>query len=133
PVFTQNVNQGTTVTTLSVSRTTVFFRQKINLSANVASSGGGPLTGTVTFTDNGKVVGTIAPDGAGNASLPGLILGTLGNHTIFAVYGGDANNTGSSSDDSGTTANVQQSPHPATPNQPSNLRSFESLTCLLGL
>jgi len=118
PVFTQNVNQGSTVTTLSASRTTVNFRQKLNVSANVVSSGGGPLTGTVTFTDNGKVVGTIAPNGAGNASLPGLILGTLGNHTIFAVYGGDPNQTGSSSDDSGTTANVQQSPHPATPNQP---------------
>ncbi|PYX80548.1 MAG: hypothetical protein DMG66_02710, partial [Acidobacteria bacterium] len=113
-VFTQNVNQATTTTTLFVSRATVFFRQKLDISANVVSSSGAPLAGNVTFTDNGKVIGIVAP----NTPPFSITLGTLGNHTIFAVYGGDPNQTGSSSDDSGTTANVQQSPHPATPNQP---------------
>ena len=113
-VFTQNVNQATTTTTLFVSRATVFFRQKLDISANVVSSSGAPLAGNVTFTDNGKVIGIVAP----NTPPLSITLGTLGNHTIFAAYGGDPNQTGSNSDDSGTTASVQQSPHPATPNQP---------------
>src|SRR5207248_4382485 len=117
-VFTQSVNLGSTSTTLSVSRTTLFFRQKIDLSANVVSGTGAALAGTITFTENGNVLGVVAPDGAGNASVTVIILGTIGNHTIRAEYDQDPNQSGSNSDDSGTTANVQQSPRPATPNQP---------------
>src|SRR5207245_1274270 len=52
--------------------------------------GTGTPTGTVTFTDGSTTVATATLDSNGNATYTTSTL-TIGNHTITATYGGDAN------------------------------------------
>lgn len=53
-------------------------------------TGAGPLTGTVTFTENGVFIGsTNVVDGQASIFLIGF---ALGDHTITATYSGDASN-----------------------------------------
>ncbi len=88
---TQNVRKATTATLTSTSTTS-----GVNLNMNV-SGVGGPPTGTVSFYEiiNGvqTLLGTVNVVN-GNASLFANL--ASGNHTILAVYSGDANFNGAS-------------------------------------
>jgi Big-like domain-containing protein len=78
------------VVSLSASTGSSFFGQSVTLTASVSldGPGTGPPTGTVTFDDGGSALGTI-PLEAGRAA---LTIGDLGpgDHSITAVYSGDA-------------------------------------------
>ncbi|MHB8577319.1 MAG: Ig-like domain-containing protein [Dehalococcoidia bacterium] len=82
-------------TTLNASTLSVVAGQPVAFSATV--SGVGPIpTGTVSFTDNGTLIGTVALSGGVaslNTSTPFFTPGTV--HSIVATYSGDANYTGS--------------------------------------
>jgi sugar lactone lactonase YvrE len=123
--FFLNVQPGTTVTSLA--------------SAANPSAGGGPLlltvvvsgnttmpTGDVTFLDGSTLLGTslLSKTGVAALQLSGLAL-TVGDHSIVAVYGGDAINNGSSSsalvqtvNSAVTTAVVKSSLNPASQGAP---------------
>lgn len=58
-----------------------------SLPANAATYG--QATGTVVFSDNGNVIGTVAVSSTGTAELPGYTL-AIGKHSITAAYSGDA-------------------------------------------
>jgi hypothetical protein len=71
----------------------ISFATKVN-----SSSAGSPnATGSVSFYDGSKLLGTVAVNATGNANLPAQIL-NLGYHTITAKYSGGTNyGTGSTS------------------------------------
>jgi hypothetical protein len=91
------------------------FGQVVLLTATVTP---GAATGTVTFNDGNKNLGMVTLSG-GVASLSISTLGA-GSHNITAVYGGDANNAGSTSNavseivsKANTTTNLISSPNPS--------------------
>jgi hypothetical protein len=71
--------------------------QPITLTAivGVVAPGGGVLTGTITFFDGATALATVAVPGAGKPV--SVTLSGPGTHTLFAIYSGDANFTGSTS------------------------------------
>ena len=79
-------------TTLAGSASQIVSGQQVSFSASV--SGNNP-TGTVTFLDGGNTLTTIDLT-AGQATLV-MDYQIAGSHSITAVYNGDANNAGSSS------------------------------------
>jgi Bacterial Ig-like domain (group 3)/FG-GAP-like repeat/Galactose oxidase, central domain len=64
--------------------------------ANVTGSGGGTATGSITFKDGASMLGTGTLNGTGLATLSASTLAP-GQHSITAVYGGDALNLPSTS------------------------------------
>jgi hypothetical protein len=89
---TQTVNAVSTITALSSSVGTSVFGQSVTFIANVTPNA---ATGTVTFKDGSKTLGTgILSAGSASFSINSL---TVGSHTITAVYGGDTNDNGSTS------------------------------------
>ena len=91
----QTINQRTTTTTISASPTSSIYGQPVTLTASVNP---GSTTGTVYFYDGATILNPIgaAVNGSGTASFTVTSL-TVGSHQINAVYGGDANNLGSTS------------------------------------
>ena len=89
--LTQVVNPAPTATSVSSSSTNPVFGTSITLTATV--SGGVSPTGTVTFKDGATTLGTGMVSGT-TATFSTASL-TVGDHSITAVYGGDANNAGS--------------------------------------
>jgi hypothetical protein len=86
--------QPTTTTTITPSVNPPLANQPLVLTANVIGTGGsGSPTGTVTFTNNGIVIGTATLLG-GVASLTTTL--PVGSDTIVATYGGDSVYSGSS-------------------------------------
>lgn len=75
----KNLDQGT-----SSTPNTTNWGDRVTLTATVSTGIGAP-SGTVTFTDNGFLLGTVQMDAAGNASITTNLL-TPGNHTITASY-----------------------------------------------
>ena len=63
--------------------------------ASAAANPGGVPSGTLTLTDNGNTLATLALDAAGTASYSTRAL-TVGSHTIAAVYSGDASTAAAS-------------------------------------
>ena len=115
--LTQTVNQAATTTTSLVSSANPSaFAQNITLTATVLQA---TATGTITFVDGTTPLGTATvANGAASFSTAGL---ATGSHSITAVYGGDANNAGSSSailiQSVGlvsSTISLTASPNPAT-------------------
>ena len=82
----------TTSTTLSLSAISVTVGQSVTLTA--AISGSSP-SGTVTFKDGSTTIGT-GTVSSGKASLS-TTFKTAGSHSLTAVYGGNTNNTSSTS------------------------------------
>src|SRR5207249_5465091 len=67
----------------------------VTFTASVTSPVTGTLTGTVTFQDGASALGTgTLSGGTVTFTTSGL---TAGTHSITAIYGGDANFTGSTS------------------------------------
>jgi hypothetical protein len=91
-VVTQTVNPVSTVTVLSSSIGTSVFGQSVTFTASVTPNA---ATGTVTFKDGNKTLGTATLSG-GSASLSSNTL-AVGSHSITAVYSGDTNDNGSTS------------------------------------
>lgn len=90
-VLTQTVNRTGSTTAVSSSLNPSSTGQPVTFTATVAPGAGatGSPSGTVTFMDGATTLGS-APLSAGTATFSTSSLGA-GNHTITAVYGGDAN------------------------------------------
>ena len=95
PTLSQLVQRATTQTAMSVSATASTINSAINLTVSVSGSGGIP-GGQVTFLDGTNVLSTanLSANGAASFTLSSL---SLGQHTISVSYGGDTNDSGSSS------------------------------------
>jgi len=84
----------TTTTTITTNVILPAANQPVVLTASVIGTGGsGTPTGTVTFTDNGVVIGTVTLVG-GVASITTTL--PAGSNTIVATYSGDSQYSGSS-------------------------------------
>src|SRR2546421_384066 len=82
-------------TTLISSLNPSALGQAVTFTATVTSSATGTPTGTVTFQDGASALGTgTLSGGTATFTTSGL---TAGTHSITAIYGGDANFTGSTS------------------------------------
>lgn len=93
------VNQANTTTTLTSTANPAGVGQAINFVATVAAvaPGAGTRTGTVQFVLDGANFGspvTVVSGSASSASINSLSMGT---HTVWAIYSGDANFVGSTS------------------------------------
>ena len=88
-----------TTTTLTASSTDVNLNGSITLTATVApaATGGPALTGTVQFSEDGNIIGSPVTVSGGQATLT-TTMSTSGNHTVTALYSGDANYDESVSD-----------------------------------
>jgi hypothetical protein len=84
----------TTATVLAVDNTSPVFGQSVTLTATVTSPGGTP-TGTVTFLDGSTVLGEVAVDPNGQATLT-VPLG-VGVHSLKASFAGTGRFTASTS------------------------------------
>ncbi len=104
PVLTQNVNQNSSTTSVVSSVNPSALTQSVTFTATVTGSGGTP-TGTVTFKDGATTLGTGTLNGSGQATYSTSIL-LPGDHTITAVYGGDANYGASTSAPLTQTVNI---------------------------
>jgi ELWxxDGT repeat protein len=107
PAVAVNVKVASTTMALRSTDQTAIVGEILTLTATISTPGsGGPAaTGTVTFTDGGKTLGT-ASVANGRAALRLANL-ALGMHPITANYAGDTNYTGSS-------ASLTQTVTPAT-------------------
>ncbi len=110
--------QQTTATALTSSANPVIVGAPLRLVANVTGGSGASVTGTVSFTDGGTLLGSSTIDANGSAS---LTLSTLfaGTHLILASYIGDATSQASIStalaqpvNSAGTTVTVTSSANP---------------------
>jgi len=91
------VVQTTTTTSLTSSGSPSNPNQSVTFTATVTPvTGTGTPTGTVTFKDGSTTLGTGTLNGSGIATYPTSTL-AAGSHSITAVYGGDANDTTSTS------------------------------------
>lgn len=88
-----SVSLPATTTSLALSDDTVFSEEMFTLTATVAGS---TPTGTVTFKANTTVLGTVALDASGAASLTTSI-SQAGSYPVIASYGGDLENGSSDS------------------------------------
>src|SRR6266849_6193958 len=95
PVLMQTVNKAASSTSVVSSNSASNRGAAVTFTATVTSSATGTPTGTVTFQDAATMLGTGTLSG-GTATFTTSGLGT-GAHSITAIYGGDANFTGSTS------------------------------------
>jgi hypothetical protein len=102
PSVSITVAQGTTTTSLGVTGTPAvgMLNTVWTLTATVAPSGTTPpVTGTVAFYDGGTLLGTalVSDTSTGDVAVFSVSLANNVSHNITAVYLGDANWTGSTS------------------------------------
>ena len=120
-VRTQTVNRASSTTSLMSSLNPSSGGQAVTFTATVTSSGA-VATGTVQFRDGSTTLGTVTLDSAGHASFTTSSL-TPGNHTMRAVYSGDANCQSSTSTSltqtvtTSTSTTLRSSPNPSTAGQ----------------
>jgi uncharacterized repeat protein (TIGR01451 family) len=118
---TNTIGLTTTSTTLVSSPNPSVVGQAVTFTATVSGS---TPTGTVTFKDGATALGTGTLNGSGVATFTTAAL-TSGSHAVTAAYGGDPNNTFSTSSvltqtvgQSATTVAVTSSVNPSVPGQP---------------
>ena len=87
PIVNENVQNFTPTITLSSSVNPVLITGSTTLSASLTSSAGSP-TGTVTFFDGGKSIGTATLNASGVATL-NVSFTTNGQHILTANYPGN--------------------------------------------
>jgi carboxylesterase type B len=92
--LTFTVNPATTTTTLASSANPALVGQSVTFTATVTATSGTP-TGTVTFTNNGTLMGTATLNSSGVGSIM-VAFGHAGSHVVVATYGGNASFMGSS-------------------------------------
>jgi hypothetical protein len=105
--FSLTINPGATSTTLTSSVNPSTFGQSVTFTATVAPA---TATGTVTFLDGGIAIGTGSVI-SGTATFATTAL-SVNAHAITAVYGGDSNDSTSTS--SALTQTVNQGPTTTT-------------------
>ncbi len=95
--LTQVVNKASTTTSLSANPTQIVYGQMVTLTAtiSVTSPGAGTTMGTVTFKDGATTLGTLTVTSS-QAALT-VAINNAGTRTITAIYSGDANFNGSTS------------------------------------
>jgi hypothetical protein len=101
------VNKASTTTTLTSSLNPSGLGQSVTLTATITGQYGGTATGTVTFSIGSTSLGSVSLSG-GSASLATTTL-PVGTDSITAVYGGDSNYAGSTSN---TVSQVINNPAP---------------------
>jgi hypothetical protein len=89
------VTQAPTTTALVSSAGTIAYGSSVTFTATVTPGTSGVPTGQVSFYDGANLLGMVTMTN-GNVSLPTIGL-SVGTHTITAVYAGDTNFTGSTS------------------------------------
>jgi hypothetical protein len=94
-VLTEQVQQAGPVTVTSSANPST-AGTSVSFTAAIAAPDGAVVTGTVTFKDGATVLGTAAVNGSGMAVFSTAAL-AVGQHSIVAAYGGDANNRSASS------------------------------------
>jgi hypothetical protein len=113
--------KGITATTVSFVPAAPMAGQTTQLTAIIATTGGGTLsytyTGSVTFYDNGAAIATAAV--ASNQATTNVTFKANVVHNITAIYSGDINWTGSSS----TVATVTAAASPTTTTLATNLQT----------
>jgi YVTN family beta-propeller protein len=87
---------NTTTTTLTSNPNPSTQNASVTFTATVGTSGANVPTGTVIFMDGSITLGTTSLNGSGVATYSTSTL-TASQHSITAVYGGDANDAGSTS------------------------------------
>jgi hypothetical protein len=102
PTMASTAISSSVVLTLT-SPATIYFGQVVDGYAQVNSSDGSPLTGTITFYDNSSAICIIST--AADASCPASAGEnfTAGTHIVTAVYSGDAEHSGSTSNAASVT------------------------------
>lgn len=95
-VYCAMTNCRGTTTVLSSSANPATAGQPVSFNALVNASNGATPTGTVTFLDDGRSLGTAGLGGGGRATYTTSSL-AAGTHTLTAAYGGDANHSPSTS------------------------------------
>ncbi len=90
-----SVIEATTSVQLTSSIPSVQVTHAVTFTATVGGNGGVP-TGNVTFMDGANTLGSVAVNANGLAAYTTSSL-AVGSHNITAVYGGDANDSGSTS------------------------------------
>jgi hypothetical protein len=92
----QTVNKGGTTTALASSANPIAVNQSVTFTATVTANapGSGIPTGTVTFKDGNKTLGTSSLNASGQATFTTSSL-KVGNHSIMAMYNGNPNFTAS--------------------------------------
>ena len=93
------VTTSATTTTLVSSQNPANLGVSVTFTATVTTVGTNPPTGTVTFNDSGTAIGTGTLATVAGAQVATFATSTLtvGTHSITATYGGDANNSASTS------------------------------------
>ena len=86
--LTQTVNLAVTTTTLTSSLNPSVVGQSVKFMASVTSTSGTP-GGTITFTNNGTVMGSAILNASGLATVT-VAFGHPGSHIITATYAGNA-------------------------------------------
>ena len=94
-MLTETMQQATSQTVLSTSASTITRGSAVTVTATVTGNGSTPA-GSVSFMDNAQPLGTASLNAGGTASVTSSSL-TVGQHTLTAVYAGDANDAGSNS------------------------------------
>ena len=99
--LTETVTKAGTSSVVSSSLNPARYGNSVTFTTTVRPTTSGTPTGTVTFRDGSTILASVALSG-GKASLTRSNL-TVGSHSIWAVYGGSANYTGSTSSVLGET------------------------------
>ncbi len=122
----ETINQATSSNLLTASTTAPIATRPVTLTATLSSNGGTP-TGSVTFLDGGTAIGS-GNLANGIASITTSAL-AVGPHTITAVYGGDANDSASTSNAVTVTVQSATTKVGLTPSQnPTNFGQAFTLT-----
>jgi subtilase family serine protease len=123
------VTTSATTTTLVSSQNPANLGVSVTFTATVTTAGTNPPTGTVTFNDGGTAIGTGTLATVAGAQVATFATSTLavGTHSITAAYGGDANNSASTS---AVLSQVINAPtfHLSTPTTPAPALAGESTT-----
>jgi len=96
PVLIETINPAATNTVVISSLNPSTVLSKVTFTATVTPASGIAPSGTVTFHDGRTTLGTSTLSSTGVATFTASGM-TAGTHTIFAVYSGCANDTGSTS------------------------------------
>lgn len=86
--LTQTVNKATTKTALASSKNPSTLGTAVTFTATITGQYGGTATGTVTFKDGTKTLGTGTVNSSNKATYTTSTL-AVGTHSITATYGGD--------------------------------------------
>jgi len=111
-VITGTAPPAATTTTVTSNNNPSTLGQSVMFTATVARTTAGTPTGTVSFMDGSITVGTDTLNGSVMATLQTSLL-AVGSHSITAVYGGDANFSGSTSPIVTQVVNATTNPVPA--------------------